>query len=196
MQQWSQQRLGGYGQEKAFTEIVYQFVEQKGDDGSVVAVDTGERCVGFCEDYKPDDKVYKIQEGFFISSQDGAQNLEELKRQKITHILNVGSGIKNAFPQEFTYMDVELLDLPDTQICIRFPKMFEFIKLGIENGAVLVHCNAGVSRSATVVLGFLMSTYSLSLEDALIIVKKARPCVKPNEGFLQQLRDNEKRLGI
>ena len=45
--------------------------------------------MGFCEDYKPDDKVYKIQEGFFISSQDGAQNLEELKRQKITHILNV-----------------------------------------------------------------------------------------------------------
>lgn len=36
-------------------------------------------------------------------------------------------------------MDVELLDLPDTQICIRFPKMFEFIKLGIENGALLVH---------------------------------------------------------
>lgn len=55
--------------------------------------------MGFCEDYKPDDKVYKIQEGFFISSQGGAQNLEELKRQKITHILNVGSGIENAFLQ-------------------------------------------------------------------------------------------------
>lgn len=65
------------------------------------------------------------------------------------------------------------------------------------NNEILISCsNAGVSRSATVVVGFLMSTYSLSLEDALIIVKKARPCVKPNEGFLQQLRDNEKRLGI
>lgn len=64
------------------------------------------------------------------------------------------------------------------------------------NDILISYSNAGVSRSATVVLGFLMFTYSLSLEDALIIVKRARPCVKPNEGFLQQLRDNEKQLGI
>jgi len=65
------------------------------------------------------------------------------------------------------------------------------------NNEILISCsNAGVSRSATVVLGFLMFKYNLSLEDALIIVKKARPCVKPNEGFLQQLRDNEKQLRI
>lgn len=65
------------------------------------------------------------------------------------------------------------------------------------NNEIFISCsNAGVSRSATVVLGFLMFTYILPLEDALIIVKKARPCVKPNEGFLQQLRDYEKQLGI
>ena len=53
--------------------------------------------MGFCEDYKPDDKVYKIQEGFFISSQDGAQNLEELKRQKITHIYKCRIRNKECF---------------------------------------------------------------------------------------------------
>jgi len=36
-------------------------------------------------------------------------------------------------------MTVELLDLPGTQICHHFPNMFDFIKLGITNGAVLVH---------------------------------------------------------
>ena len=55
--------------------------------------------MGFCEDFKPDDKVYKVQEKLFISSQDGAQNLEELRSHNITHILNVGTGIENAFPQ-------------------------------------------------------------------------------------------------
>lgn len=76
-----------------------KFIEHKSEDGSLLAVDTGERCLGFCEDVDPDDKVYKVQENLFISSQDGAQNMEELRRNNITHILNVGTGIKNAFPE-------------------------------------------------------------------------------------------------
>lgn len=74
-----------------------KFLEHKNDDGSLLAVDTGERSLGFCEDVDPDDKVYKVQEKLFISSQDGAQNMEELRRNNITRILNVGTGIKNAF---------------------------------------------------------------------------------------------------
>lgn len=41
--------------------------------------------------------------------------------------------------QEFTYKTIELLDLPDTQICQHFPNLFDFIDLGSKNGAVLVH---------------------------------------------------------
>lgn len=74
-----------------------KFIEHKSDDGGVLAVDTGERCLGFCEDLTPDDKVYKVQDKIFISSQDGAQNMEELKQNGVTHILNVGTGIENAF---------------------------------------------------------------------------------------------------
>ena len=76
-----------------------KFIEHKNEDGSLLTVDTGERCLGFCEDLDPDDKVYKVQENLFISSQDGAQNKEELRRNNITHILNVGTGITNAFPE-------------------------------------------------------------------------------------------------
>ena len=76
-----------------------KFIEHKNEDGSLLTVDTGERCLGFCEDVDPDDKVYKVQENLFISSQDGAQNIEELRRNNITHILNVGTGIMNAFPE-------------------------------------------------------------------------------------------------
>lgn len=65
--------------------------------------------------------------------------MEELKKHNITHVLNVGTGIENPFPQEFTYKTIELLDLPDTQICQHFPKLFDFIDLGSKNGAVLVH---------------------------------------------------------
>ena len=87
--------------------------------------------MGFCEDYKPDDKVYKIQEGFFISSQDGAQNLEELKRQKITHILNVGSGIKNAFPQVRRFSVLHTLFTKTLNSILKTPFKASYINWGL-----------------------------------------------------------------
>ena len=58
----------------------------------------------------------------------------------------------------------------------------------------LFNSNAGVSRSAAVVLGYLMSSNKLSLEEAMDVLRQARPCVKPNEGFLRQLQDYQKQL--
>lgn len=84
--------------------------------------------MGFCEDYKPDDKIYKIREKLFISSQDGAQNLEELKRHNVSHILNVGTGIENAFRQ------VRLL-LEEYYNCIKFIYI-----LLCDNGMFVIKC--------------------------------------------------------
>lgn len=53
---------------------------------------------------------------------------------------------------------------------------------------VLVHCNAGVSRAAAVVIGFLMRSEELAFTTALSLVKGARPSVCPNPGFVDQLR--------
>lgn len=77
----------------------FKFLELKGGDGGIITVDTGEHSLGFCEDLSPDDKLYKVLDNLFLSSQDGARNLEELQQNNITHILNVGTGIENAFPK-------------------------------------------------------------------------------------------------
>lgn len=52
---------------------------------------------------------------------------------------------------------------------------------------VLVHCHAGISRSASIVIAFLMRNKSISLEEAFKIVKSKRPRIKPNEAFIKQL---------
>lgn len=54
-------------------------------------------------------------------------------------------------------------------------------------GRVLVHCVMGVSRSATLVLAFLMISEGLTLQEAVAAVRPHRD-VCPNPGFLQQLR--------
>ena len=63
-----------------------------------------------------------------------------------------------------------------------------------KGGVVLVHCVAGVSRSATICLAYLVSHNHMSLQQAWQHVKKVRPWVKPNKGFLQQLSDWEKMM--
>ena len=77
-----------------------QFLEYSSTDGQErVCVDTGVIGLGFCEDNKPDTGIYRVVEKLFISSQDGAQNLHELQSKNITHILNVATGVENAFPK-------------------------------------------------------------------------------------------------
>jgi len=57
-----------------------------------------------------------------------------------------------------------------------------------QNETVLVHCHAGVSRSAAVIIGYLMIKQYMSFNDAYIYVKMRRHIVCPNQGFLRQLR--------
>ena len=55
------------------------------------------------------------------------------------------------------------------------------------NGKVLVHCQAGVSRSATICLAYLMYHKELGLEQAYDFLKARRSVIAPNLNFMQQL---------
>lgn len=63
-----------------------------------------------------------------------------------------------------------------------------------KNSAVLVHCLAGVSRSVTVTLAYLMYARSLSLNDAFSFVRAKKPDISPNFHFMQQLHSFERQL--
>lgn len=54
-------------------------------------------------------------------------------------------------------------------------------------GAALVHCQAGVSRSAAFVVAYLMYRYGLNLKTALHAVRRKRPSAQPNNNFMEQL---------
>ncbi|EJF56347.1 DSPc-domain-containing protein [Dichomitus squalens LYAD-421 SS1] len=57
---------------------------------------------------------------------------------------------------------------------------------------VLVHCQQGVSRSAAVVIAYLIYTQNMSYDSAFDLVKRKRACIKPNSGFVRCLQDWEK----
>ena len=62
--------------------------------------------------------------------------------------------------------------------------------------ATLVHCGAGISRSATLVIGYLMTHNNWTLNTALTHCTNARPVARPNGGFMKALGTLERNLGL
>ena len=63
-----------------------------------------------------------------------------------------------------------------------------------QNNKILVHCRAGASRSASLVIAFLMKKKKLSLIESYQFVLNKRPIIEPNMGFVIQLKQLEKDL--
>ncbi len=63
-----------------------------------------------------------------------------------------------------------------------------------EKGAVLVHCRKGESRSACIVILYLMRDQGHTLREALQLVARKRPTIRPNDGFLNSLMEYETKV--
>ena len=131
----------------------------------------------------------KIAEKLYLGNLQAAQDLKALKRAGITHVLTVASGIKPFFPDEFTYKVIAIADQSSSALIRHLPSAIQFIQEGISKGGVLVHCHAGVSRSASCVIAFLMKTQGMSFDDAFKFASARRPIIFPNMGFQAQLRE-------
>lgn len=79
-------------------------------------------------------------------------------------------------------------DAPDVLIAQYLQQATEFFN---RYDKVLVHCRMGRSRSAAIVVGYLIRHYGFSFARALDLVRGSRPSVNINEGFVQQLREQE-----
>jgi len=138
-----------------------------------------------------------IPGALFISSFQVASELETLQRHKITHIVNTAADVcENRFPQHFSYLTYYLKDTNNEDISLLFYRTLEWIQNAITaGGKVLVHCREGVSRSATMVIAYLMWRGTLSFEVAHERIRKVRPICNPNTGFTFQLLLLGRKLG-
>lgn len=87
------------------------------------------------------------------------------------------------------------MDLPSQNILPYLDKAIEFINKAVSSGGrVLVHCFAGISRSASTVIAYFMATRKMTFLEAFNYVKKRRPIIFPNFGFQRQLIEFENKL--
>lgn len=87
------------------------------------------------------------------------------------------------------YLRINISDRPNAELSKHFDEVADMIEEVRQNGGrTLIHCVAGISRSATLCLAYLMKYSGMTLREAFDHVKSIRPQIRPNTGFFQQLR--------
>ncbi|EQC34390.1 hypothetical protein SDRG_08160 [Saprolegnia diclina VS20] len=139
------------------------------------------------QDNIPSEVVPKL----WVGSIHAAFNFEAIKERKITHVLNV-SGTVATYPQDFTYLTIDLRDKEYTNLLSCLPVTTVFLEAGMQNGGVLVHCAGGRSRSPAIAMAYIMLTQGFPYADAFAKLRAVRPVVALNTGFEDQLQCLEK----
>lgn len=119
-----------------------------------------------------------------------ARNESKIRDLGITHIVNVTTEIPNFIQSlpKIDYFNINVNDTPRDNISAKFMDAINFIEnVRKINGKVLVHCAMGISRSATIVLAYIMYTQKINLDTAYQLVKSRRHIISPNTGFLGAL---------
>ncbi|XP_048585365.1 dual specificity protein phosphatase 1 isoform X2 [Nematostella vectensis] len=124
----------------------------------------------------------------YLGSELHASRRDVLKRLGISAIVNVSRNIPNTFEDSFTYKTIPVDDTYNADIGVWFEEAAGFIdSVKASGGRVLVHCQAGISRSATICLAYLISRLNFRLDEAYEYVKKRRSVISPNFNFMGQL---------
>lgn len=135
----------------------------------------------------------KISDRIYLGNIAGAQNPELYKKHNVKYVINLAN---QTYPKynEAIYLDIPIQDVPQTNIKQYFIPAINFINSALKNnGNIYIHCRAGVSRSATILLAYLIHS-GLSMKDALNYVNSKRDIINPNKGFWQQLMEFEKQI--
>nr|XP_023658734.1 dual specificity protein phosphatase 13-like [Paramormyrops kingsleyae] len=139
--------------------------------------------------------INQVWPGVYIGNAAAARDKPTLRDMGITHIVNsahgplhINTGARFYRELPIHYYGVEADDAEDFDLSPFFYPTAKFIRAALSQyGRVLVHCAMGLSRSATLVLAYLMICEGLPLLEAIRTVRKHRD-ICPNSGFLEQLR--------
>eukprot|EP00127_Corallochytrium_limacisporum_P007271 Clim_evm12s246 gene=Clim_evmTU12s246 len=120
------------------------------------------------------------------------------KTEKDTNDLSAATDSAMEEERLFRYTHYPMVDKKHQDITAStleiLNQLDEALRKGDDPEPVLVHCVAGISRSASVVIAYVMVRHKCSLKDAYQHVKDRRSIVSPNPSFIEQLQKIEQHL--
>ena len=149
---------------------------------------------------KEEEGPSQILSYLYIGNKNHAKSLKILAQYEIKYIINCTpkrsddreNGCSNYFEKQkeigLTYQRIPILDNRGENIIPYIEIVYRFIEESRHYGNILVHCHKGISRSVSMVIGYLMKKNELTYDEALTHIQMFRPIAQPNESFEQQLR--------
>ena len=128
----------------------------------------------------------------FLGGERNAHNHKELTyRTRVGFVLNAAWEVPNFFRDQLEYLHLPFQDFADQAgaMALALNRTLVFIDRARAHGSnVLVHCVAGISRSSTIVMHYLIRREGWTLKRAYEHVLNLRPIIRPNAGFFKELQ--------
>ena len=129
--------------------------------------------------------INQITNTIYLGNMEAAFNIKKLQKLGIRKVLTVMSAFGNHYPENtFIHKTIEIDDDYESNIIQYFKECLLFMD-GYDK--VFVHCAAGMSRSPTIVIAYIMWKKKIFLDEAIKFVKDKRPEISPNLNFMKQL---------
>ncbi len=133
----------------------------------------------------------KILSNLYLGSSFNAYDIEQINKLNINVIINVTEEIDNFYESnlKLTYYKYPIADNNVDNISEILSDSFEIISSHINSAdKILVHCYMGASRSASVVINYLIKHKNMNWKEAKDFVISKRPIVNLSETFASTLK--------
>ena len=141
------------------------------------------------KEIKKSNNIDKITDKIYLGDIEGATDFNYFKREQIHNVISIVNEPPE-YPEEMkiNQKSFKIEDRFNYNIIQYFKECIDFIE---NSDKIYIHCLFGISRSATIVIAYLMWKTHSNFEDTYNYIKKRRPKVEPNNGFISQLKQFE-----
>lgn len=133
----------------------------------------------------------------YVGNEKDAADLDFLQQERIGNVLNVTQSVP-CFHQDTTSINYKRISARDNSLANlkrHFDETFLFIEAARKrHEKVLIHCSAGISRSSTIAIAYIMKYRGMAMSKAYNLVKSRRSIINPNLNFVGQLAAYEKTI--
>jgi len=142
----------------------------------------------------------EIVDGIWLGEANDAMDIETLKKNGVNSVINCADQATltcgEYYPIGWSYLGIECDDKANYDIIGKHLNEFtDFMDECVVNKRkVLVHCVAGINRSATLLIAYLVRRRGMSLIDAISLCHAKRPIILTNEAFVMSLIEWSERL--
>jgi predicted protein tyrosine phosphatase len=145
-------------------------------------------------------KAAEIVEGIWLGEASDAMDIDTLKKHGVDSVINCAEKhtltCAEYYPNGWRYLGLDCDDTASYDIIGKHLNEFtDFMdECVVNNHKVLVHCVAGINRSATLLIAYLVRRRGMSLIDAISLCHAKRPIILTNEAFVMSLIEWSERL--